>query len=183
MSNLSVCIRYAGALIRLAEEKKKIDKVYDDMILIKNSLKGSRELRSALANPVIKTEKKNSILEAVFNKKICAETMNFLKFTVNKNRADVLSGIAEEYIKLKDKKEGFIAAKVVSAFELAETQKKTLQKKVESFAGMKAKVEYAVDEKLIGGFLFAIDDTVVDASLKRRIEMLKESFSGEAALN
>lgn len=179
MSSYNVSTRYAKALIDTSVEKNSFEQVSNDVQLIFDSLKGSRELRSVLLSPIIKEEKKVAILDEIFKSKISNEIMNFLKFIVEKNREDLLVDILRRYIDLKNEKLGIVEVDVISGYEMTDDQKMKLGAKLEERTGKKVVLNYSLDEDLIGGFKLKLKDTVIDASVKYQLEKLKKSFIDE----
>ena len=179
MSSYNVSSRYAKALLDNSIENNSFDKVSDDVQLIFDSLKSSRDLRSVLLSPIIREEKKISILDEIFKSKISTEIMNFLKFVVEKNREDLLVDILRRYIDLKNEKLGILEVGVISGSEMTEDQKKKLGSNLEKRTGKKIILNYSLDDSLIGGFKLKLKDTVIDASVKYQLEKLKKSFIDE----
>ena len=179
MSVYRVSHRYARALMGLAEEKKIFEKVSDDMLLVYNALKGSKELRTILSNPIIKEEKKLSILEAVFKSKVTKDSMEFVNFIVKKNREDVLYEIAKHFLELRNEKLGIIEAEVFSVEEFSKTQKANMQKKLEDYTKKKVELSFKVNPLLIGGFLIKYSNKIVDASVKNQLSLLRKKLLEE----
>jgi F-type H+-transporting ATPase subunit delta len=176
MGILNIANRYANALIELALEKGTFDKVSNDIDLIFSTFKTSRELQVALSSPIVKSEKKSFILNEIFKDKVSNETLSFLSFIVEKNREDLLFDIIKRCKEIRDKKLGIINAEVFSSTELISEHKEKLKRKLEDFTKKKVKISFSLDKQLIGGFVVRIDDTVLDASIKHQLELLKEQF-------
>jgi len=184
MSDLNIANRYATALIELAEEKNSFESVSADVQLVFNTLKTSRDLRVVLDSPVIKRENKFSVLSEIFSGKISADSMNFLEFIVHKQRENLLYMIMQRFLSMNDIKQGIVNAEVKSSVEFVDEHKSKLQKKLEEFTGKKVRISFSLDKELIGGFTVRIDDTIIDASLKHQLELLKEQFlKGNTSLN
>jgi len=182
MSVYRISYRYANSLMLLAEEKKIFKKITDDAELIFNTLNTSKEFRSVLKSPVIKSSDKKILLQKIFEKKISNETVSFLNFVVEKNREDILFDIFKEFLDLADRKNGVSKAKVSSAIELTDQLK---QKVVDDFSkktNKKISANYNIDKDLIGGFIVRIEDTVYDASVKHQLSLLRKKFSEEIIL-
>ena len=179
MSNFNISTRYARAFIELIESQNKLNDIADDMVLLNNTFESSRELRNVLSNPVIKNDDKVAILTQLFESKVSVDTVNFLKFIVDKNREDKLVDIVSRFNEMHDERAGIVNAEVVGAFEIAEDLKDYFQKAVENFSLKIARVKYSSDKDLIGGFRIRIGDTIVDASVKNQLELLKTRFLEE----
>lgn len=184
MGNLNISNRYANALLGLAGDKGQTEGVSSDMELVFNTLTSSRELRVMLSSPVIIQNKKSAILTEIFSGKISSESLDFLLFLVQKDRADLLYDIIKRFLELVDEQRGVTSAKVVSASELTDEQKDKILQKLEGFTGKKIKATFSTDENLLGGFTVRLKDTVIDASLKHQLVKLKsELLKGEIKLN
>lgn len=184
MSNLNIANRYANALMQLAEDKNAFDSVSADVELVYNTLKSSRELQVALSSPVISQKDKKSILTQVFENRISPESMEFIQFVVQKNREDLIFNIASSFLILRDKKMGIVNAEVISSYQLNDEQKNKLKSKIEEITRKKVRLTYSVRESIIGGFMIRIEDTIYDASIKHRLEALREKLlKGDLSLN
>ena len=184
MNESKVSTRYANSLLSSANEKGKLETVAKDMELVYSTIKSSAELSRTLSSPIIKAQLKFSILEEIFKKKISKETLDFLKFVIEKNREGLLESIVQKFLELRDQKLGLINVNVKSAVELGEDQKKKLKEKFEKLLNKKVKFNFSIDPNVVGGFVAKVGDTVYDASLKNQLEILKKRFlKGGASLN
>ncbi len=183
MSSYNVSTRYAKALIDSSTENNTFGRVVEDIELVHNSLRGSREFRSVLASPVINKEKKISIINEIFSSRISGETMNFLKFVIEKNREEMLIEIIKRFIELKNDQLGILVVDAVSSLEMNEKQKEKLKTNLEKKTGNKISLNFVIDEKIIGGFKLKLKDTVIDASVKYQLEKLRKSFADEKLIS
>lgn len=177
MSEFSISSRYAKAFYEYAEQKDALNKISEDVLFVNNTLDSSKELRSVLKSPVIKEEKKHAIIKNLFNEKVDTATINFLDFIINKNREDLLFNITKRFLKLSDEHAGIMNARVTSAVELDSVQKENIKKKLEDYTNKKIRLSFALNEKVIGGFIVKIEDTVIDASVRRQLQSLKLKFT------
>ncbi|HOI30913.1 MAG TPA: ATP synthase F1 subunit delta [Melioribacteraceae bacterium] len=182
MSIYRISYRYANSFFQLAEEKKLLKKYGEDIELIFNTLSQSKELRSVLRNPVIKQKDKKNLLSKIFGSKIRKETSEFLDFIVGKSREDIMMEIMKEFLNLRDDKEGIVRTGITSSVDLTDSVKKDLVSKLEKRTGKKVKPEYYVDKNLIGGFIVNINDTMLDASVKHQLDLLRKKFSEEISI-
>lgn len=182
MSVYRVSYRYANSLIQLAQEKNIFEKVSADGDLIYNTLNESKELRAILKSPVIKPVVKKELLEKIFAEKITGETFSFLNFVIEKNREDILPEIFKEFNTLVDKKNGVVKASVTSAVDLTDDMKRNLLGSMENKIRSKVVANYKIDQKIIGGFIAQIEDTVYDASVKHQLELLRKKLLEDSAI-
>jgi F-type H+-transporting ATPase subunit delta len=96
---------------------------------------------------------------------------------VEKKREDILHDIVKVYQQIYDEKMGIVSAEVVTAVEVGERLKKKIEQKILELTGAKkVKASYRVDPSIIGGIVIRVGDTVYDASIRRRIQLLREQL-------
>ena len=69
MAELRIARRYAKSLIDFATENNQLEAAYNDMLLVESACKNSREFQKVLESPIIKTDKKEAIIEEVFRER------------------------------------------------------------------------------------------------------------------
>jgi F-type H+-transporting ATPase subunit delta len=179
-----VSIRYAHSFLDTALEKNILEKVSNDFELVYNSFKKSPELLRAIESPIIKSEVKQSILDEIFGNKISTDSMSFIRFILSKGRQSILREIIEKFFDLNNAKQGIAKVDVVTSFTFTDEQKKQLQSKFETYLNKKLLINYSVEEKILGGFIAKIGDTIYNASMIHQLGLLKKQFlQGSAALN
>ncbi len=184
MRSSKVAIRYANSLLETAIENQNLDSVAADMQLVASTLGSNPLLAKVLMNPVIKSEKKISILKEIFESRIGKDSMNFLVFVVNKSRENLLREILLKFLRLRDDHLGIIKVNVTTAFEFSDEQQSLLREKLEAVLNKKIEFIFSVNPEIIGGFVAQVDDVVFDASLKHQLELIKKQFlSGSPSLN
>lgn len=174
MSEYNISSRYAKALLQLAEEKQELERVFEDVSTINHTLRDSKELRAMLKSPVVKDQQKHDILDGIFQQHLSKDSLQFLHFIVDKKRENYIYDIAQRFIELYDNMQGIVKANVKSSAELNDEQKDILKKKLVEYTGKKVKARYHKDESILGGFIVRIGDTVLDASVNRQLQLLKE---------
>ena len=176
MSEFNVSTRYARALMDIAEEKNLFESISEDMDLVLNTISEGKELRKILASPIIDSEKKISIIKAIFENKVNSEVLNFLTFILLKNRDVLFYDIIKRFTELRDVKAGIVNVDITSAIDLDDNSKSKIIDKFEKYSGKKIRAKFLVDDSIIGGFLVRIGDTVVDASVVHQLAELKKKL-------
>ncbi len=179
MANFNVSNRYATAFDEIAREKGVIDLVTQDMQLIEETLNASKELRTYLASPILKDEKKKEILDAVFTENVNKETSDLLEFVVEKKRVDILPDIVKRFNEIRDDQLGIANAAIVTASEVDDESKKHLQDQLEEYTKKKLRASFKTDNSIIGGFTVKVSDKVIDASVKNQLAKLKKTLLSE----
>ena len=176
MAEQKVSARYASSLLDSAIQKNMLETVSNDIEFVYSVLKQNPNLNRMLENPVVKPEIKSSILEEIFKSKINSETMEFMLFVIKKKREEILSSILEKFKELRDIKLGFVNVNVAVASEFSDSQKNELQNKLQNMLKKKVRMNYKIDEKILGGFIVQAGDTVYNASIKHQLDLLKKHF-------
>jgi len=177
MSEITVAIRYAKALIDLATEQKALEEVNNDMDFFIHTIKANPQLNAVLANPIIYHDKKIKILEGIFGGKVNKITIEFFKLMVNKSRAEILYPAALEFVNQYDLKKNIVKASVVSATELSDANKKTIIAEIERSTKGTVKLSTRIDASLIGGFVLTVGDEQIDTSISSSLAKLKREFA------
>ncbi|MFN3344049.1 MAG: F0F1 ATP synthase subunit delta [Chloroherpetonaceae bacterium] len=168
--------RYAIALYEIAKAQNKVSDFAKDCNLIASTLKNSKELLNAVKSPIINQEKKTTLLKAVFSGKVGKPLEDALMLLVKKGRASIIPDVMKAFEDILDEQSGIVLAQVESAVWLSEPEKQAIAKKLEVVSGKKIRIENKINPSLIGGFTARIGDTVIDGSIKHKLERLKEAL-------
>ena len=174
MSEIRIAKRYARAALSNAIEKSLLDNFYKDFMLVQNSIKGSRELELLFKNPVTNKNKKKSIVKELFGKYIDNESLEFFSFLIDKGRDNIVFEILQSFFEIRNEYLGLLEVNVFGFYPLSEDQQKEIKSELEKITNKKVSVSFQVDKSIMGGVIIKIDDTVLDASIKRKLELLKE---------
>jgi len=177
MSNRKVARRYNVALYDIASEMKSVDSVMKDFKDIKESISNSKELELFLVTPIISLDKKEEVIKSLFLGRVNDLTLKFLSIICEKNRINIVNDIIDDFLNLVNEKRGIAPAKIKTAVEISETEKSALSEKLKKYTGKDITATYTVDPSIKGGFIAQIDDRIIDASIIRQLELLREKFS------
>jgi ATP synthase, F1 delta subunit len=175
-----VGLRYATAILEGAGEE--LQTVVQDLEVVKDAIKASRELRQLLKSPIVKNDDKILILKQIFIGRISLKTLESIELLVRKGRSELILDTIEEFERLLDKRNGVVNAEVASAIELDESQKQQVQTRLEKLVGQKIRLQTKVQPDLIGGLTVRIGDTVIDYSIKHQLARLRERLK-QGSLN
>jgi F-type H+-transporting ATPase subunit delta len=178
MGESRVSHRYAKSLLDLSLEKGQLEQVSEDMRLVLETIRANREFSVLLQSPVVKTDKKQEILKAIFGGQIGVITTEFLDIITRKRREGELQAIAEAFVSQYRKHKEILTAVITTAQGLDETLRKQVLDIVKKSADGKAiELVEKTDKSLLGGFVLRVGDKQVDASVIRQIRNLERSFS------
>lgn len=169
--------RYARALLDTSIEQGNLEEVLDDIGLIDSTISDSPELRAFLRSPIVRKEVKRSALDEIFKDKVGDLTYNLIGILCDKSREKLLHDITRGFAELYNEHHNIVEIGVRSAFDLDKDQHKDLHEKLESATGKTVRLSVENDVELIGGLTVHISDTVIDGSVKHKLNQLKEKFT------
>jgi F-type H+-transporting ATPase subunit delta len=168
--------RYAGALMGLAEENGKTDKVREDMNAISALCRNSKEFISFLESPVIKTDKKLQVMDALLKGKITDLSFSFISLITKKHRESYVKEIASAFEELYKKKHNILTAVVTTASGLDNTTREKMLELVKSQTRGEVELIEKTDPATIGGFVLKIGDRQIDNSVARKLADMKKKL-------
>lgn len=177
MANQKLSSRYANALMQLAAEANLLDKVFENMQLLRNSIADSKDLALLLKSPIVKGKDKIAVLDKAFQSKIEELSTKFLHLLVNKGRESYLSEICEAFINAYNAQHKI--AKVTLTTAIPATEKiiaEVTTLLTQSGKYNKVAITQKVDESIIGGFILKMDDQLLDNSIQHKLRVIKKEL-------
>jgi len=176
MASTRAAIRYAKAILDLANSKGVAEAVNNDMKSIASAIETNLELSTFIENPTTKVEVKESALLEVFSD-VNGVTKGLFHLLFENKRFEILDAIALEYNKLFDESNGVEVAKVTTAIPMDAALEAKVLEKVTTLSDKKITIENIVDPSIIGGFILRIGDKQYNASVANRLQVLKRELS------
>jgi len=177
MAGTRAAIRYAKAVLDLAQTHNTAQVVNEDMMLVAKSVNENQDLKEMLQSAVIKSSDKKEALLKVFPK---ANPMfsSLLDVLVKNKRVNILGDVASKYVELFEKSQNLEVAHVTTAVELTDDLKnKVLAKVKELTSAKKIEIKNTVDESILGGFILRVGDIQYNASISNQLNTLKREFT------
>ena len=176
MASTRAAIRYAKAILDLANSKGVAEAVNNDMKLIASTIESNLELSTFIQNPTTKVEVKESALLEVFAN-VNGVTKGLFHLLFENKRFEILEAIAVEYSRVFDESNGIEVAKVTTAIPMDAALEAKVLAKVSTLSDKKITIENIVDPSIIGGFILRIGDQQYNASVANRLQVLKRELS------
>ncbi|TCN61159.1 ATP synthase F1 subunit delta [Flavobacterium circumlabens] len=176
MASTRAAIRYAKAILDLANSKGVAEVVNNDMKSIASAIENNLELSAFIQNPTAKVEVKESALLEVFAD-VNGVTKGLFHLLFENKRFEILEAIAVEYNKVFDQSNGVEIAKVTTAIPMDAALEAKVLAKVATLSDKKITIENIVDPAIIGGFILRIGDQQYNASVANRLQVLKRELS------
>jgi len=169
--------RYAKSLLTLVIENNSLEETLEDMKLILAVCSENRDLTLLLKNPVVKSDKKLSILSDVFSKSITELTMTFINIITSKKREMFLDGIAESFVSLYKSHKNIKTVTLTTACTIDENTKSKILKYINMNGKSEVELTEVINEDIIGGLIIRMGYKQLDASVSKNIKELKKSFN------
>lgn len=177
MQNPRLASRYAKSLIDLAVEQNSLEQTLKDVQLLDATIKSSRELTSVLRSPVIKADKKDAVMTAIFGSQLSLLTMSFIKLLTAKGREATLPEITKAFMSQYRVMNHISEIRLITAAPVSEDVKESIRQKVAaSLPGQSIELSTQVQPELIGGFILEMGDKLVDASVRRDLADIRKQF-------
>ncbi len=186
MTNQTVARRYAQALYEEAAHQQRVERVDEDIALIREALETSRELVVFFESPVVPRQKKKAVVQALFAERVEPTTLSFLRLLIEKKREALFADVVQAYRALRDEQLGIIEARARVASSLSEDEERFLVQALERLTGARVRLKVEQDASLVGGLVVRIGDTVYDGSVRHQLASLRErmeygSYAGNGA--
>jgi F-type H+-transporting ATPase subunit delta len=166
---------YAQALLEAAHEGDSLPRVREDFDEFAGAVRESNELRGLLRNPQIDPPAKWEILDDLTSG-ADDEFRNFLRLLTEKNRLPELLDVYEEWERLLAAEERVLEVELMTAIELSDDEAAEIVGQIEEVAKRKVEATRTVDPDLIGGLILQAGSLRVDASVRGRLNDLREEL-------
>lgn len=183
MSQSKAAKRYAISLRDLASERGEVDRCLGDMQMISSLIGESKELDLLLKSPIIKTDKKQQILDMIIGGQASELTKSFVKIVTAKGREDLLKSIAQSYIDLVKQDRNVLVAEVTTASNITADVKAKVLEIVNQMQSGEVELVEKTDASIIGGFILKVGDKMIDASVKSKFRKLRQEFTDGSYVN
>jgi F-type H+-transporting ATPase subunit delta len=167
---------YAQALLDAAQEKKRLDDVRKQFDAFATALGSSDELRRFLRNPQVERRTKQAALEDLLEGSD-ELFLNFVRLLADKSRIAEIDQVYEEWTRLLARQERVLELELQTAVELSDQEAAKVVGQIEKASGRKVLATRTVDPGLIGGLVVQAGSLRLDASVRGRLEQLREALT------
>lgn len=171
--------RYAEAAFQVAERDGAIEDWLAALSLAQVRLTEPGAAR-LLGSPAIAVAVRIEILDRVLGHDVSGAPRNLLALLVRRGRFDQLTAVVREFGRLHARREGIVEADVTSAVALEPDELPVLRERLVAMTGRDVRMRLAVDPMLLGGVQVRIGDTLIDGSVRGRLERLRATLSTTA---
>jgi F-type H+-transporting ATPase subunit delta len=166
---------YASAILDLARAEGELERVESEFLAIGQAVETSAELRSALNDPQLPLEKKQSIIDDLIGGRASRLTVGLVQFIVGQGRASDLPSIAKSFVEKAVATRDRAVAEVRSAVPLDRETIDRLAAALGKATGKQVEVKVIVDESVMGGIVARVGDVVIDGTIANAIGELRQA--------
>ena len=166
--------RYSLALFELSEENNLLSQIEDQSSSILNLIEQSEDFSNLIKDPTTSQEDLLKVINAISeNNKFESLFKNFLSFLIQKRRFFFIERILKSFIEICSRKRGELKAELKSAKELSNEEIAKITEELTKNFSSKIKLNYKHDESLIGGLVVQVGSTMVDTSIKNKLQQIE----------
>ena len=166
--------RYSLALFELSEENNLIGQIENQSLSVLNLIYKSDDFSNLIKDPTTKQDDLSIVINKIAeNNKFDVLFKNFLNFLIQKRRFFFLERILKSFVEICSIKRGELKAELKSAKELSSDEISKITDELTKNFSSKIKLNYKHDESLIGGLVVQIGSTMVDTSIKNKLQQIQ----------
>jgi F-type H+-transporting ATPase subunit delta len=164
---------YARALFEVARAEGTLDEVEDELFRFARSYESNDELRRALSDEDVAPDRRRAIVEDLLGGKATPTTTQLVAMVVGSGRGHDLPAIIDLLVERASSAKQLAVAEVRTAVALTGDQQDRLKAALENATGKRLNLKAIVDPSVIGGVVATVGDTVIDDTVRTRIDQLK----------
>jgi ATP synthase F1 delta subunit len=167
---------YARALLEAAKDRGRLDEVHEQIDALADAIDASHDLQVFLFSPYFSVAEKLEGLERAVQGADDLVT-NFLRLLAEKHRLPVIFRIRRELDDLWEQENRMLAVSVTSAVELDSAMVDQLGEQIGERTGRRVALTRVVDPDIIGGLVLRVGNSILDASIRSRLEQLRKQVA------
>ena len=171
-------VGYASGVFELAKAEGDLGRIENELLSVAQAVEqSSGDLRSSLTDPQVPLEKKQAIVDDLIGGRASSLTVGLVQLIVSQGRASELPAIARAVAESAAASRDKALAEVRSAVPLDDNTVARLAAGLSRATGKNVEVKIIVDPSVIGGIVARVGDIVIDGSLARRVESVRQAVS------
>jgi len=171
---------YARSLFEVALEQGKLDVLREQLGQFADALHENRQLAVFFFSPYFSTKEKEDALRGVLDGADPA-FLNFLSLLIENHRMPVIFRIRQQYERLWEEENRMLPVEITSAVALDEKTTEELGRTIGERAGRRVTLTSRVDPDILGGIILRVGNSILDASIRNRLEQLRRHVAQAAS--
>ena len=169
--------RYSLALYELAEESNLLSKIETNSVSILNLIGTSVDFNNLIKDPTVSRNELINAINKIFDYLEIENLLkNFTNFLVTKRRFFFIEQILNNFIEICSEKRGELKTEIRSAKNLSNDEMNNIKDELSKHFTSKIKIDYKYDESLIGGLIVQVGSTMIDTSIKNKLQQIENKM-------
>ena len=169
--------RYSLALYELAEESNLLSKIEMNSVSILNLISTSVDFNNLIKDPTVSRNELTNVINKIFDYlKIENLLKKFTNFLITKRRFFFIEQILNNFIEICSEKRGELKTEIRSAKNLSNNEINNIKDELSKHFTSKIKLDYKYDESLIGGLIVQVGSTMIDTSIKNKLQQIENKM-------
>jgi F-type H+-transporting ATPase subunit delta len=164
---------YARALFEVARAEGTLDEVEDELFRFARSYESNEQLSQAMSDQQLPPERRQAIVEDLLGGKATSTTIQLISMVAGSGRGNDLPAIVDSLVERASRAKQLSVAEVRTAVPLTDDQQHRLKAALENASGKSLNLKAIVDPSVVGGVVATVGDTIIDDTVRTRIEQLK----------
>ena len=166
--------RYSLALYELASESNSLSKIEENSHALLKLISNSKDFNELIKDPTISRDILNHVIKSISdNFSLEVLFKNFLSFLISKRRFFYVQQILKNFNEICSEKRGELKAEIKSAKNLTQQEIDKITQELSNNFKSEIKLNYTHDQSLIGGLVVQIGSTMIDTSIKKKLQQLE----------
>ena len=169
--------RYSLALYELAEDSNLLSKIETNSVSILNLIGTSVDFNNLIKDPTVSRNELINAINKIFDYLEIENLLkNFTNFLVIKRRFFFIEQILNNFIEICSEKRGELKTEIRSAKNLSNDEINNIKDELSKYFTSKIKLDYKYDESLIGGLIVQVGSTMIDTSIKNKLQQIENKM-------
>ena len=176
----TIARRYAVALADVVASRGEAREVQEELTGWERMARENTLLMEVFRNPTIPYEQKKKVVHMLIERtRVRPTTANYLLVLLQNHRLADLSEINQAFTRELDRRSNIVSAQVTTARPVPPQAQESLRARLGELTGSNVRLQFAVDEEIIGGVVTRIGSTIYDGSVRGQLQQIKQKMIGE----
>lgn len=174
-----IASRYAQAFAEYAASRDEESRTYEEVRMLIAAYRSDRTLRDVLLSPVLSAEAKLDVVRRLFPRSPGASLEGFLRLVLRHRREQYLYFMLHSYTELYKRRHHIRDALLITASPVDDHFVERLCRTAGNRTHSEVHMRREVRPELIGGFVFRMDDVLIDASIAAQLKLLRRKLGSK----
>jgi F-type H+-transporting ATPase subunit delta len=174
--------RYAEAVFELGVQENSVDRWLQDLRLIAEYL-GDHRLTFLLSEPNIQFNRKELVVKDLLEGKVQPEALNLALLLVERGLVNLAPRVRDEFERKYNDFHNQVPANLTTAMPLDDQTRAIVVADLQRLTGKTILLHEQVDPSILGGAIARVGDTLIDGSVRRRLQLLRQQMARGGAFS